>query len=257
MFFDELSPYKQELYEAFREHVGMYAMVDIFFHHCDIRFFKTLLDKADYYNFCVVMPFESKDVSDILKCLEPSKLLILDRVEHVRTEHSFVGQDHHQGLYDALESAVDLFGKYRKVYLVMPEPGEVAIHSGHAPSVIPPAVKRFCARHKKPCAIVREVKNVKRGDAWFVIDDADLVAVVVQAHAKELKLGRDLGVLAYNETAMRQIVAEGITVVSTDFREMGRMAADYILNPRKLRITVPTRMIRTASTSLWQGSVMR
>jgi DNA-binding LacI/PurR family transcriptional regulator len=36
-------------------------------------------------------------------------------------------------------------------------------------------------------------------------------------------------------------------VVSTDFREMGRLAAEYVLNPRRVRVTVPTTLIRRQS----------
>ncbi len=245
--FDELSPYKQELYESFRQHAGASVVADIFFHHCDIRAFRTLLDRAGYYNLCVVMPFEDKAVPGVLDRLDRSRLLLLDRADHVGPEDSFVVQDHDRGLDEALESGADLFGRYRKLHLVMPEPGEVAIHSSQAPSVIPRVFKRFCARHKLPCSVVREVGEVRQGEAWFVIDDADLVAVVTRARAKGLRLGRDLGVLAYNETAMRSIVGEGITVVSTDFREMGRLAAEYVLNPRRVRVTVPTTLIRRQS----------
>ncbi len=248
LLFDELSPYKQDLYDSFRRHAGSSVVVDIFFHHCDIRAFKALLlDRAGSYNLYAVMPFEHKAIPGILEKLDRSKLLMLDRADHVRPEDSFIGQDHDESLFDALDSAADLFEKYTKACLVMPEPMGIAMHSSHAPSVIPAAFRRFCAKHRLNCSVERRVGKVRKGEAWFVIDDADLVAVVEQARENKLKLGKDLGVLAYNETAMRKIAGEGITVVSTDFKEMGRLVAEYVLNPRKMRITVPTRIIRRRS----------
>jgi hypothetical protein len=193
------------------------------------------------------MPFEDQAVAGVLKLIDPSKLLILDRMEHVQDHDSFVGQDHDAGLFAALTSGADLLEKYTQVYLVFPQAREIALHSSQAPLVIPEVFKRFCRGHKIRHRVLPKVGQVKQGEAWFVIDDADLVNVVEQAQEKHLTLGEDLGILAYNETAMRKLVGQGITVVSTDFCEMGRRAAEFVLNPTRVRHVVPTRMIRRKS----------
>ena len=41
---------------------------------------------------------------------------------------------------------------------------------------------------------------------------------------------------------MNELVLGGLTTVSTDFKQMGRMAADMILNRRMERIHCPFRM---------------
>ena len=45
---------------------------------------------------------------------------------------------------------------------------------------------------------------------------------------KEYELGKDVGVISYNDTALKQLF--GISVVSTDFNIMGETAAKMILN---------------------------
>ncbi len=248
LLFDEFSPYKQDLYDAFRDHVGTSVVTDIFFHHCDVWSFKSLfLDKIDYYSLCLVMPFEDQAVAGVLKLIDPNKLLILDRIDHIQAQGSFIGQDHDAGLFAALTSGADLLEKYAQVNLVFPQAREIAMHSSQAPLVIPEAFKRFCREHKIRHRVLPKVGQVKQGEAWFVIDDADLVDVVEQAREKHFTLGKDLGILAYNETAMRKIVGKGITVVSTDFQEMGCRAAEFVLNPTQVRYVVPTRLIRRKS----------
>jgi len=91
------------------------------------------------------------------------------------------------------------------------------------------------------------VDSIRKGQAYFVIDDSDLVDAIELAREKRLKLGKDIGILAYNETALRKVIADGITVVSTDFKEMGRLAAKHVVDPSRSSDIVPTKMIRRAS----------
>ncbi len=247
LLFDEFSAYKQDLYVAFREQIGDRALVDISFHHCDIRAFKALLlSKCDDYSLCVVMPFSDASIPDILRLVDPAKLLMFERLDYVGKKYSFIGQDHDESLFDALESGRDLFRKYSSICLAMPRPDKLGIPS-QAPPCIPDAFRRFCRKNRFKHSVIRNVSTVKKGEAYLVIDDADLLTVVEQTRERGLRLGRDIGVLAYNETDLRRITVGGITVVSTDFREMGRRAAKYALSPSKTWDIVPTRMIRRSS----------
>jgi len=47
-----------------------------------------------------------------------------------------------------------------------------------------------------------------------------------------LQLGKELGILSYNETPMKEIIRNGITVVSADFAKMGRIIARFIMDPK-------------------------
>ena len=42
---------------------------------------------------------------------------------------------------------------------------------------------------------------------------------------------------------MKKYIKDGISVLSTDFTEMGRRAAEYVLNTGEMRFIVPTKMI--------------
>ena len=247
---DEFSPYKQDLYDAFRKRLGKEAVVDVYFHHCNPATLKNLLrDKIDAYSEIVLTPFDNPEISEILSDLAPEKLLVLDRSEHTGDRYSFIGQDFDAGLYEALDSVADRFARYERVCLVFRLPSEVMTRSNQSPVTIPVAFKRFCKAHSLKHTVLHEVGKIKKGDAYFVIDDADLVMVVEQAMEKKLTLGKDVGILAYNETHMRKVVGEGITVISTDFKAMGRHAAEYVLNDKKEKTKqiIPTRVIQRRS----------
>jgi DNA-binding LacI/PurR family transcriptional regulator len=57
----------------------------------------------------------------------------------------------------------------------------------------------------------------------------DLVILIEKIIDKKLQVGSDVGVISYNETALKKIILNGITTISTDFEMMGQKAAELIL----------------------------
>jgi DNA-binding LacI/PurR family transcriptional regulator len=58
----------------------------------------------------------------------------------------------------------------------------------------------------------------------------DLVVLIEKILALNYKIGEEVGVISYNETALKKIILNGITTISTDFHMMGERAAELILN---------------------------
>ena len=67
----------------------------------------------------------------------------------------------------------------------------------------------------------------------------DLVELIGKIKEQKLEIGKDIGIISYNETPLKKIILNGITTISTNFREMGRMAAKLILNNTTEHIHVP------------------
>ena len=84
---------------------------------------------------------------------------------------------------------------------------------------------------------------IKRGDLFVTIEEADLVNLVKQAREDEFTLGKDIGVISYNDTLLKEIVEGGITTISTDFKHMGKRLAEMILNNETVRIENPNALI--------------
>jgi DNA-binding LacI/PurR family transcriptional regulator len=85
--------------------------------------------------------------------------------------------------------------------------------------------------------------DIKIGKVYLVFEDIDLAAILEQANRKKFKLREDFGILSYNDTPMKQFIADGITVISTDFKLMGKQAAEYTIANEKLDFMVPTELI--------------
>jgi hypothetical protein len=250
LLFDEFPAYKQVLYENFIETLCGKAQVNIYFHHCIPTLFESLLlDKIRYYDLALVMPFANETVGKILGQVDPDKILILDRADYAGKGISFIGQEFKENVYNCLESASGLLSKYKRLYLVFPPQAEVAIKSSQAPREIIDDFRKFYRKNKVAFKIPHATSELpfNRGDAVFLIDDADLVVAVETAREKNLKLGEDVGILSYNDTPMKRVVYKGITVISTDFGELGRRAAHFVLERKPVHEIIPTTLIRRNS----------
>ena len=55
------------------------------------------------------------------------------------------------------------------------------------------------------------------------------MTIVESSADKGLILGKDVGIISYNDTALKKVVGNGISVISTDFKQMGLGIAEMII----------------------------
>ncbi len=239
LLFDSLSPYKEILYNAFKERLSEKASADVYFHHFDANVFRMLvLDNIKRYGKFIIMPWDNPKIAPVLAQIEPDKLLILDRREHAPDNASFIIQNFDEAVSESLHQCRERLMRYQSIELVFPLP------SNH-PREIMDGFKRFCATHHLDGSITHKVnrEHIEKHRAYFVIDDDDMVDIVEQCKAKNYRLGEDVGVLSYNDTPIKRVVDNGITVVSTDFAQLGAAAADVVNQKMQPRRVIPTKLI--------------
>jgi DNA-binding LacI/PurR family transcriptional regulator len=61
------------------------------------------------------------------------------------------------------------------------------------------------------------------------------------------RLGADFGIVSFNDTMLKEVVAGGITTISTDFRKMGETLAGMIAEKKKGQTANPAALIRRKS----------
>ena len=69
-----------------------------------------------------------------------------------------------------------------------------------------------------------------------------MVRVVKQGRTAGLKCGRDYGLLAYNDIPSYEVIDEGITALTIDWRKMGDEVADFVLNGTPVQEYLPTEV---------------
>ena len=84
-----------------------------------------------------------------------------------------------------------------------------------------------------------ELENIKRGEAYIILMEDDLLILLEKVQATNLKIGKEIGIISYNETPWKQFILNGITTISTDFKKMGELAAQMVLTNNFEHIEVP------------------
>jgi len=243
VLFDTLNAYKEKVYAGLVDTISGRADLAFWFHHFNVGLFERLVhDALGKYDRYLVMPFPAPAVEQALSSLEPDRLLLLDIFAGLSRRCAYIVQDFDAELSRALAGGLDRLRRYRRFVLVFPP-------DRHHPEEIPGAFRRFGQAHGLECAVIPKLTEalIRGGQAYLVIEDDDLVSLVKYCQRTGQGLGRDLGVISYNDTPLKEVVAGGISVVSIDFYRLGVRAAEHVLRPRMLQETRQTRLILRGS----------
>jgi len=242
VLFDELNAFKEDLYTSVLNSLDAKSSVDIYFHHFNYQVFKNLISESvGKYTSYVIMPATFDYTADVISKLPKDKVYILDRKKDDLSEYPVVYQDFEQDVYDALIDGLDLLRKYTKLIMIFP--------GGKEPEGRMLGFQRFCNEKGFKSEIIRNVTNkeIKTGEAYFVPSDRNLVRLVKMASEKNLELGRDVGIVSFNDTVLKEVVAGGITTISTDFQVMGQTLARMIQERSTEKLRNQSALIRRNS----------
>ena len=183
------------------------------------------------------MNFDNEKFSSNLYKIEPSKLLLLDFGKFDKKEYSYVCQDFDDGFYQALNCLEKQLGKYERLILLLPSESKHPGSSGRY-------FIKFCREKQLKGEIIDNTDeiNIKKGEAYIVIRQIDVVNIIKKSRAEGLKLGSDFGVLAYNDTPSYEVIDQGITSISIDWEQMGKLAADFVLSGKEIKEYLPTEV---------------
>lgn len=242
VLFDELNAFKEDLYTSVLNSFDGKATVDIYFHHFNYQVFKNLIsESAGKYTSYVIMPATFDYTADVIGKLPKDKVYILDRKKDDLLDYPVVYQDFENDVYDALFDGFDLIRKYSKLIMIFP--------GGKEPEGRVVGFQRFCSEKGFKSEIIRNVvnKEIQSGEVYFVPSDRNLVRLVKMASEKNLQLGKDVGIVSFNDTVLKEVVAGGITTISTDFQLMGQTLAHMIQERSTEKIRNKSALIRRNS----------
>jgi DNA-binding transcriptional regulator YhcF (GntR family) len=239
LFLDSYSPFKEGLYNAFRAELPETTDIEILFHHYNFRVFESMIaNSIGRYSKYVIMCYDEPRIAGVLKKLPPEKVLILDVKMHISEDYSHVIQDFDESFYTCLSEAESLIRKYDEIVFVHPP---LTMH----PVVSRKGFKRFCKDHELKGRIIDhlEQEDIKKGMVFIVVSDNDLALLVETSRSQSLTPGKDIGVISYNETPLKKIIGNGITVISADFGLMGKKAAIAVKSRGVHKEVIATELI--------------
>ena len=248
LVFNKLSTHKKTIYDSFVHTLGNKATVELKIHHASSRLFDDIIETSlGCYDYYVVMPHfceQTEQTYNSIHKIPQEQLILLDKdLPTGNRIHKAVYQDFEHDISEALGSAVEMLRKYRKLIYVhsklLPHPVEIIR-----------GFRKFCLQYDFEYCIKPEMnlnEKLQPGEAYIVAEDTDLVRLIKNCRTAKLKVGKDIGIISYNETPLKEILLDGISVISTDHSKMGEAAARLILENREEKIRNPFSLIMRKS----------
>jgi len=247
LLFNKLSAHKKIIYDAFVASLGDDVAIDFYIYNNDFNLFKKLLTskKEDYSHYVIIPHFieGGENAYEIINTIPKDKLILLDKnIPGIRGDYSVVYENFEKDIYEALQQARAQLSKYHTLKLVFPE-------QSYFPVEIINGFQRFSQQYAFNHEVVNNIStvNIEKGEAYINLMEDDLIILLERIMEKKFKIGKDVGVISYNETPIKKVILNGITTISTDFKYMGTVAASMILESSKRHIEVPFYYTRRSS----------
>ena len=248
LLFNKLSSHKQIIYNAFVASLGDLATIDFYIYNNDFALFKKLLlNKKNEYNYYVLIPHfmeGGENAHDIINTIPKEKLILMDKlVSGVDGNYGAIYENFEKDIYAALEQALPQLSKYHTLKIIFPE-------YTYYPQEILKGFYKFCQQYAFNYKVVHDINSetISTDEVFINLMENDLVILIERILSTKLRVGKDVGVISYNETPLKKIILDGITTISTDFQMMGEKAAQLIIDKSTQHIQIPFYL--TLRTSL-------
>lgn len=253
LLFDKLSSYKQVLFNSFMEKIGDDAEVTIRIHNQNLDVFEFFIDEdVDHFDYYVVAPHFSLDLASrkrmlkLLKRFPYRKLILVDRnIPELSGNFGVVYQDFSTDIAGALADGLEDLRKFSKLnVLIMPN----SLYGFE----IKKSIDGFCADNGIQVEFHTGVSDriMRKHEVYLMLNsqhDTGLLDISRSATRLGLRIGEDISVISYNDSPINEIILNGLTSVSTDFRQMGELAAQMIQDKSMSKIRCDFRLIRRST----------
>lgn len=239
LLFNKLSEHKKIIYDAFVATMGNEAIIDFYVYNNDFNLFKRIVERRDKdYTHIVIIPHfldDDPNAYQLIKSLPKDKLILVDKmIPDLQGQIGTVYENFENDIYQSLTQVNESLTKYNRLKLIFPS------HS-YYPKEIVQGFEHFCQDYAFDYQILDDSKNIsiQKGDLYITVMEDDLIHVLDQILFKKLELGTDIGLISYNETPIKRLIGQGITTMSTDFKQLGISAAELVKSGAKDLIENP------------------
>ena len=247
LLFNKLSTHKKIIYDAFVGALSESTTVDFYIFNNDFGLFKKLvLSKLNDYTHFIIIPHfieGGENAHKIINMIPKDKLILLDKkIDGVNGEFAAVYENFELDVYHALEKAKKELAKYETIKVIFPR-------NSYYPDEIISGVRKFCQDYDFKHQIVQNIREeeVSKSCVYISVMEDDLVVLLEKTIQSNFILGKEVGIISYNETPLKKLLLNGITTISTDFFQMGEIAARLVHDNSKQHIEVPFYLTKRAS----------
>jgi DNA-binding transcriptional regulator YhcF (GntR family) len=243
LVFNKLSDHKKSIYNSFVKNLESKAIVDLQIHHGESSILeKIIIENLGMYDHYLIMPhlsFETESVRNALNMIRSDQLILINKdIRGISGIYGSVFEDFELDIHSALYSELDKIRKYNKLYLIFPSRNLYC-------DGIRKGFENFCRAEHFGFETLESATDheVNINELYIVIEESDLVEIIKKAAVNNYVLGKNFGIIAYNDTPFKEILAGGIAVLSTDFIKMGETMASMVVHHTTDKIKNPFKLI--------------
>lgn len=252
MILSNMDVFKQMLVDSFNKTLKDKSEVRIVFHNNDVDQLEYYVDQClDTYDYYVVVPHFSVDdqtqlrVAKVLRRIPNRKLLMLDFCNRfMEGQFGAVYQDLFSDPESGLSEAVEDLRRSKRLNLVTLPQSRYGVWTQES-------IKRFCEGNNIPLRLLNSFpQTVEKGEVFFLQTGRlsnSLAEFDEILRKNNMEVGKDVGLISYNDVPLNAVVLGGLTTISTDFVKMGKLAAEMILSGKMTKIHNDFRMIRRST----------
>ena len=252
VLFDKLSIYKEVLYNSLASELGELADITILTHNQNLELFTyyldTYLDKFDYYVISPHFALDHKTQQAAVKLISrvPNrKLIMVDHwMQKYQGNYGAVYQDFENDVYEGLKQGIDKLKDTSCLKVI-------TLPSSLYGSMVTKGVNRFVKEFNIPVSYSDSVVgDIQPNETYLILSsqlDSGLAAFARKIREQNLEVGKDVFVISYNEFDLNEVVLNGLTTISTDFKQMGRTAAQMIIQKKSWKEHCDFKMTRRST----------
>jgi DNA-binding transcriptional regulator YhcF (GntR family) len=246
LLLNKLSVPSKIIYDSFVARLGEKVVIDFYVYNNDFLIFKKFMEnkKGDYTHYVILPHFisDEKRAYEIINSIPKEKLLMLDKIEpQIEGEYAAVYENFEKNIYDALVEATDRLSKYHTLKIIFP-------HHTYYPSEILTGFKNYCQDYAFSYKVINiHDEPIGEGEVFINVMEDDLLILLEKVIQSGLVIGEQVGIISYNEIPVKKFILNGITTISTDFNQMGIIAAETILSNSKEQLEIPFKLTLRAS----------
>ena len=227
LFLNNFNDDKMAFYRSFKSKIPESCEVDVHLFNGDPdQLERDIMNNLGQYDNFIIFP-HLDSITDGLRraigMIPKHKLIFVHKEFETCVECSAVVTDNRDQLYRTLKEINQRSDKYQMFRLVFPENiYHREIWEGFAD---------FCLDHKIEFDISSDLTNtaIESGQLFIIKHDQDLAYIVKHCERNNLKIGEDIGIICYNDSTLKEVVAGGISVITPDFHEMGTQVAHIVM----------------------------
>ena len=201
LLFDEFNSFKEDLYNSFLKNLKEGVEVDIYFHHFNESIFsKLIFDNIGVYNTYIIMPANLKNVGQVLNNLPKDSVYILDQTYKELEKYPSIVQNFKKDIFDGLTEVEQKLKTYKKMVLLYAE--------NKQPKKMNDGFIEFCQKQHFNFEIISSLDNreLEKGEVYLIPDDRNLIRIIKKMKEKKLILTKEIGIISYNDTLLKEIV---------------------------------------------------